>query len=46
MILKNFFKSLINRQKPEEPQFIISAPVPGGSLISAPRLRLPNTGLS
>jgi hypothetical protein len=26
-----------------EPQFVISAPAPGGNLISAPWLRLPNT---
>ncbi len=36
-----FFKSVINRKEPE-PQFVISAPAPG-YLISAPRLRLPNT---
>ncbi len=31
--LKNFFKSFINRKEPElepEPQFVISAPAPGG----------------
>ncbi len=50
--LYKFFKSLINRQDPEpepelepelepEPQFVIPAPAPGGTLISAPRLLAP-----
>ncbi len=46
-----FFKSVVNRKEPElepepqpEPQFVISGPAPGGNLISAPRLRLRNTG--
>ncbi len=34
----------INRKKLEpEPQFVISAPAPGGNLISAPQLRLRST---
>ncbi len=33
----NFFKSLVNRKEPE-PQLVISAPAPGGNMISAPRL--------
>ncbi len=36
----NFFKSVIKRKEPE-PQFVISAPAPGGISISAPRLRAP-----
>ncbi len=38
--LKFFLKSVIKR-KEQEPQFVISAPAPGGNLI---RLRLHNTG--
>jgi hypothetical protein len=33
---------VVNRKEPE-PQFVISAPAPGGNLIFAPRLRLPTT---
>jgi hypothetical protein len=40
--LENFFKSMVNRKEPEleseqepEPKFIISAPAPGGNIISA-----------
>ncbi len=40
---KNFFKSVVN-WKESEPEFVISAPAPGGILISAPWLRLRNTG--
>jgi hypothetical protein len=45
---KNFLTSLINRKEPDpdpEPQFVILAPRPGENLISAPWLRLPNTGI-
>jgi hypothetical protein len=34
------FKSVINRKEPE-PQLVISAPAPGGNLISAPQFWAP-----
>jgi hypothetical protein len=35
--LLNFFKTVVNRKEPElDPEFVISAPAPGGDFISAP----------
>ncbi len=45
-VYKIFLKSLIKGKEPKselEPEFLISAPAPGGNLISAARLLLRNT---